>query len=155
MRVVTVGLLGIFTSCGFGIEEPTPLVKAIANQDLAKVERLLDEGADPNNRALVFPLESAAARENVEILKLLLARGAILWRAVDKDTGWSPLFSAAQNGPPEAVQVLLDSGADPCTRTSASWVKGMRPSEVARHRGNERVAPILEDAERTKCPPGT
>lgn len=156
MRVVTIGLLCcIFTSCGVGIEEPTPLAKAIGDQDLAKVERLLDQGADPNKRSLLFPLESAAAHENVEILKLLLARGAILQRAVDQRSGWSPLFAAAQDGPPEAVQVLLDSGADPCLRTSASWVKGMRPSEVARHRDNVPVAPMLESAERAACPPGT
>lgn len=71
---------------------------------------------------------------------------------MNKDDGWSALFAAAQNGPPEAVQVLLDAGADPCVRTSASWAKGLRPSEVAHKRGNPRVAPILEAAEKARCP---
>lgn len=143
---------GLLLSCGrFGIEEPSPLVRAVTNQDLAKVERLLDEGADPNKRTLAFPLQAAAARENVEILQVLLARGALLQKAVDKDTGWSPLFAAAQNGPTEAVRILLAAGADPCARTSASWAKGLRPSQVARQKGNERVAPTLEEAERGRC----
>lgn len=64
--VVGTGLVLIIwvlaTACGgFGLEEPTPLTRAIADQDLARVERLLDEGADPNQRGV--PLQTAAARE--------------------------------------------------------------------------------------------
>lgn len=141
-------------SCGGSfIAEPTPLTKAVNDQDLARVERLLDEGHDPNERGVLFPLEIAAGSGNVEILKLLLARGAVVSRAVDDDRAWSPLFSAASGGPAEAVQVLLDAGADPCVRTKVSSVKGMRPSQVARHRGNAQAVPILDQAERTRCHP--
>jgi hypothetical protein len=68
----------VLSSCGRFIEEPTPLDQAIGDQDLARVERLLNQGADPNQRGLVFPLQAAAAKENVGILELLLARGAVL-----------------------------------------------------------------------------
>jgi hypothetical protein len=150
--IVLVVLLGLLVSCGpGGIEEPSPLVRAVTDQDLARVERLLNEGADPNQRTLTFPLQAAAARENIEILELLLARGAVVQKAVDKDTGWSPLFAAAQDGPSDAVRLLLAAGADPCARTSASWAKGLRPSQVARTRGNERAAPTLDEAERARC----
>ncbi|MDP9074732.1 MAG: ankyrin repeat domain-containing protein [Actinomycetota bacterium] len=76
--------------------------------------------------------------------------GGLLGKARDSD-GWSPLFAAAQSGPPEAVRVLLGAGADPCATTSASWAKGLRPSQVTHLRSNERVTPILEAAERARC----
>lgn len=130
------------------------LERAIQNQDRREVLRLLDEGVNPNRRDLVYPLTIAAANADIEILKLLLARGAVYERAVDKGDGWSPLFAAARSGSPEAVPVLLDAGADPCARTSVSWAKGLRPSELARREANTPLISILEEAERTRCSAG-
>lgn len=154
--VLTVLLLvvsSLFMACGwFANGEPTALTRAIDDQDVVRVTQLLDGGADPNQRGLLYPLEIAAARESVEILKVLLAHGAVPEKAVDKSTKWSPLFAAAQDGVPEAIQILLNAGSDPCARTSASWAKGLRPSEVARQRKNDRVIPLLESVEVSRCP---
>ena len=146
--IVTTPALG---SCGpFQDEDLTPLIRAIQDQDAAKTAELLDQGADPNRRALTYPLTLAAGKEDVEILRLLFVHGADYERAVEKDDGWSPLFSAAQSGPVEAVRILISRGADPCRRTDASWVSGKRPSEVARDR-NPRVVTVLEEAETGRC----
>jgi hypothetical protein len=80
--LLVVAMSIVLSSCGRFIEEPTPLLRAIGDQDLARVERLLNQGADPNQRGLVFPLQAAAAKENVGILELLLARGAVLASAI-------------------------------------------------------------------------
>lgn len=135
--------------CSSRLAEPTELTRAIAAQDRRLVERLLNEGANTNEKALLFPLELAAGHEDFELVRMLLDHGAKLH--VRNDDNWSALFSAAQDGPPEAVQLLLAAGADPCATTSASWVRGLRPSEVSKHRGNERVARLLEAAERERC----
>lgn len=152
----TIGMCGfVLVSClvgcaPFELAEPTPLTRAIAAQDRTLVKRLLDEGADPNKGELALPIELAAEGEDVEILELLLDRGAELH--VDRDDKWSALFYAARSGTPEAVRLLVDrAGADPCTRTTLSSFKGLRASEVAQQRGNERVVATLTEIEQARC----
>lgn len=108
--------------------------------DIARL--LLDCGADPNqssrNQIRVAPLHSAVAAGSLEIVDLLLARGA----APDpvEFLGFTPLASAAGHGSREMVLHILAHGADPRHRTS----DGQTPADIARSRGHEALAEELE-----------
>lgn len=99
-----------------------------AGRALAIVERLLDGGADPNRQTL-YPtpgpagdvrinpappgssaLHIAAASRNVELVKLLTARGGDP-NLLRKD-GHTPFSVAVMAGDAEAAGALLDAGAD-------------------------------------------
>ncbi len=80
--------------------------------DLATVERMLEEGADPNSRWCphdALTLHSAAFMGHTEVVKLLLDYGADLG-AVDGQ-GYSALSAALIGGHPETVELLIGKGA--------------------------------------------
>jgi hypothetical protein len=58
----------------------SPLLRAVRADDLARVTRLLAQGADPNRGRVPFntecPLDVALQRENPKMVALLLAHGA-------------------------------------------------------------------------------
>ncbi len=95
-------------------EEPAPdLWPALKEGDLEQVRGLLDAGADPNQREAVLgttPLFSAAAAGDLELLKLLLARGAEL-DGLNLD-GTSALIGAAFLGRVDTARHLIEQGAD-------------------------------------------
>lgn len=90
------------------------------NEQAAVTGALLDEGADPNARAIfhddLTPLHLAACENtNPMVTALLLAAGANL-HARDRD-GTTPLhLAASRNENAEVVEVLLRAGADPNAR---------------------------------------
>ena len=90
------------------------LLHAAGFGDLANVQRLLSEGADPNARAKDpmgrTALILAAAGGHLEIVDALLAKGA---KIEDRDrTGHTALNWAAMRGRTEVVSNLLGKGAD-------------------------------------------
>ena len=73
---------------------------------------MLDKGADstaPTEDGWT-PLDSAARGGHLEIVKLLLEKGAGI---MVQDGDSTPLRSAANSGHQEAVKLLLEKGADP------------------------------------------
>jgi ankyrin repeat protein len=80
--------------------------------DVALVTRLLDGGADPNERHDGTALLSACAGGFADVVRVLLERGA------DPNLGHrgTPLMAAARRGDVEVARLLLDAGADPTVR---------------------------------------
>lgn len=110
-RIVAPVLLIIATTTAWPADT---IHQAAARGDLAAVEALLVDGADPDARDQDdrTPLQMAAHSGHVEVARLLLAAGADP-SALDSDHGKAPLHAAAEQGQPEMVRLLLDRGADP------------------------------------------
>jgi ankyrin repeat protein len=88
------------------------LLQAVRKGDLAAVKAALDAGvpADARFRYDRTALSFAADRGQVEIVKLLLDRGADV-NAKDSFYGVTPLVWAASNGHVEVARILLARGA--------------------------------------------
>ncbi|HEV7867509.1 MAG TPA: ankyrin repeat domain-containing protein [Chthoniobacteraceae bacterium] len=99
----------------------TPLHTAALFGGMETAELLLKRGADVNGRAgllTVTPLFLAVTRETSDLARLLLHSGADV-NAVGP-RGETPLCRAAQFGATETGRLLLDRGANPRVRFSAS-----------------------------------
>jgi hypothetical protein len=123
------------------------LLEHCSSGDLKKVKILLDNGDDVNQVFLEnTPLNCAAAKGHLEVVRLLLGRGA----EVDKIPVCDPffirdkktaLYFAAENGHLDVVRLLLDHGAvvDKANRV------GITPLYVASENGHVAVVHALLD----------
>jgi ankyrin repeat protein len=126
-------------------EGRTPLISAVMFSRPEMVRMLLERGADPNRRAddavignavtaaffamngtqLIGMGETSAARHSaaLEVLDLVThAKGAKLNLLVRRvTTEQTALMIAAEAGAADAVQVLLDAGADPNTMNGGKY----------------------------------
>jgi ankyrin repeat protein len=130
----------------------TPLHLASFFGNLGVARFLIEQGADANARAKdqmkVTPLHSAAARNQVEISKLLISNHADVNAKQEND--FTPLHAAAQSGNIELAQLLLEHGA----LESARLQDGRTPidmtkdesREAGKKEDREAVAKILAKA---------
>ena len=90
-------------------DETALMLAAINNQlDLAKL--LIERGADINRPGWT-PLHYAATRGHLDMMHLLIENDAYI--DSEASNGNTPLMMAAFSGPPLAVKLLLEEGADP------------------------------------------
>jgi ankyrin repeat protein len=103
---------------------------------------LIDRGsamdAVATNPTKVMPLHSAASARNLEAARLLLEHRAPV--NARQQGGWAPIHAAAQNGDRPMVELLLKYGAD----TALTNDQGQTPSAVAREKGHEEIAALLD-----------
>lgn len=92
------------------------------------------------NPTQVMPLHSAAAARNLEAARLLLEHGAPGIVNARQQGGWVPIHAAAQNGDRPMVNLLLKHRADPKLANN----DGKTPAMVAREKGHEELAALLE-----------
>jgi hypothetical protein len=131
------------------------LLQAVRAGDVAAVKALLDQGVavDTKFRYDRTPLSFAADRGNVELVKLLLDRGA---NPDAEDTFYhlTPLGSAAYKGNAEVVRLLLARSAKGAADALLSGVYGKKPETVDAVLATAKVGArdlsyILEAAERS------
>lgn len=94
-------------------QDESPLMMAALKGNLEAVKALLARDADVNKTgwAPLHYAASAGSRQHVAIIALLLENHAYI--DATSPNGTTPLMMAAQYGSNEAVQLLLDEGADP------------------------------------------
>jgi uncharacterized protein len=116
----------------------------------AAAHLLLENRAQPdavaNNPMKVMPLHSAAAGQNLAIVRDLLEHGAPA--GAKQEAGWTALHEAAQSGDKQMVELLLKHGADPMAKND----QGITPAQLATEKGHTELARGLQ-AERNAPTP--
>jgi len=116
--------------------------------NLGIVKVLLDNGADINavskNKLSATPLQGAAAMQNIELARFLIARGANV--NCRGEEGGTPLHEAAGNGQIELAKLLLAHGA----RVNAKDDSGKTPLSTALEYKQTEMAKLLRDRKGTQ-----
>lgn len=87
------------------VSEITPLCKAVATGDMDAVERLINNGADVNQKSNgMLPIHYAARYNRVDMIKVLITAGSEIHSPCDK--GLTALRHAEKTNATEAAQFL-------------------------------------------------
>lgn len=134
------------------------LMRAIENDDLDEVERILSSGADPNlpswveemaddpDEAWELPLLHAVEhRSSLEVVEALLDAGADPNHA-DKVVSTTALHIAASSWQEDLVGVLLERGSDPGARDQRGYTPLQRLLQRFRSLRMEKYHPAMDRA---------
>ncbi|KAL8455923.1 hypothetical protein Emag_000297 [Eimeria magna] len=123
----------------------SPLLRACEASRLDLVEALLDLGVSPNPhdlRCAHFPLQTAIRRNDAEIVKRLLARGAALdVKCPAVRTYKSALCVACEVNSPEIIRLILKAGGDPNSRGHNSYTPTLMAYQL-----NSKWLPLFLEA---------
>ena len=126
---------------GPGIARADQLIEAAENGDVELVRQLIDGGADLNKQGQSgAALHRALARRHVDVVALLVARGADV--NVANPLLGTPLHVAAGTGNEAMVLLLLERGA---SLNVARGSDGYTPLHVAAEAGRTQVVRLLLD----------
>ena len=117
----------------------TPLMMAALKAEVDAAGALVAHGAAVQKDGWA-PLHYAATGGSAAIVKMLLAKGAVL--ETRSPNGTTPLMMAARYGNEEAVDALLAAGADRTLKNDL----GMDASAFAASAGREKLAARLKPA---------
>lgn len=124
-------------------EDESPLMMAALKGKLDAVRALLARDADVNKTGWT-PLHyaaSAGSSQHLGIIALLLENHAYI--DATSPNGTTPLMMAAQYGSTEAVQLLLDEGADPTLRNMLKLTAADFALRVSRTESAEKIAAAI------------
>ena len=129
LRTLTLAILAVSLSRADDLTDD--LLTATRKGDLAQVKALLDKGASANSKSSYgqTPLFFACDRGYVEIVKLLIERGADV-NVEDTFYHASALTWAAQKNRFEIVKILLDHGAKSPGEVVSAGVQMGKPELV-------------------------
>ncbi|KAH8800873.1 ankyrin repeat-containing domain protein [Xylogone sp. PMI_703] len=65
------------------------------------------------------PVNAASSNGHVEVVKLLLEKGADI--TVVSKYGWTPVYAASLKGHIKVIKLLLEKGADITTANNDGW----------------------------------
>lgn len=114
------------------------LLQSINRGDTRAAIAALADGADPNNHLWLGaepPICAAARTENVEITRLLIAKGAYV-DAREAEDGGTALHAAIWSERPELTKLLLEAGANP----NATYMGGLTPLMRVAETGDDHLA---------------
>ncbi len=115
----------------------TALMVAAFLPDAVAVQALLERGAEVNRPGWT-PLHYAASSGSILVIRVLLDHHAYIDAESPNKT--TPLMMAARAGRREAVQYLLDEGADLSLKNEA----GLNAADFARAQGHVDIAAALD-----------
>jgi ankyrin repeat protein len=124
-------------------QDESPLMMAALKGNLEAVRALLARDADVNKTGWT-PLHyaaSAGSSQHLAIIALLLENHAYI--DATSPNGTTPLMMAAQYGSTEAVQLLLDEGADPTLRNQLKLTAADFALRVSRTESADRIAAAI------------
>ena len=125
--------------------QPAELHNAVLSEDLEKVRRLIEAGADVDARqGGETPLHMSAEKGFLEITRLLIDKGADV-NAVANETGrfleekWTPLRYSAERRHLEVARLLIDRGANVHRRDP----HGITPLHASAYRGHLQLVQLM------------
>lgn len=118
-------------------QSETPLMLAAITNQLVWAQKLIDKGADVNQKGWT-PLHYAATKGHIEMMRLLMEHHAYL--DAESPNGTTPLMMAAHYGTPMATKLLLEEGADPRLKNQL----GISALEFARKANKPESALYIE-----------
>jgi ankyrin repeat protein len=120
-------------------DENMEFITALGDGDVKVVQQYLDNGVNVNGSSFAWsPLQIAANKGQLEIIKMLVEHGADL-NYKHPITKMTALGLAAYNGFPDVVQYLLSKGADPNIKLRG----GVSIVRAVRDVGNTEMVDLL------------